>query len=112
MNTIPLTSPEVFCVCYTIMGEKTEMHEKLALKGTTTIGITCRDGVILASDTRVTMGFFVAHKKGKKIYQIDDHMAMTISGIIGMYIVTISPFLTPMSFRAFANLDVKSRSWE
>ncbi|MCW3977831.1 MAG: archaeal proteasome endopeptidase complex subunit beta [Candidatus Bathyarchaeota archaeon] len=58
------------------------MNEKLALKGTTTIGIICRDGVILASDTRVTMGFFVAHKQGKKIYQIDDHMAMTISGVV------------------------------
>ncbi len=58
------------------------MHEKLALKGTTTIGIICKDGVILASDTRVTMGFFVAHKQGKKIYQIDDHMAMTISGVV------------------------------
>lgn len=58
------------------------MNEQLALKGTTTIGIICRDGVILASDTRVTMGFFVAHKQGKKIYQIDDHMAMTISGVV------------------------------
>lgn len=53
---------------------------QLVLKGTTTIGIVCRDGVILASDTRVTMGYFIAHHKGKKIYQIDDHLAMTIAG--------------------------------
>jgi len=53
---------------------------ELVLKGTTTIGIVCKDGVILASDTRVTMGFFVAHHKGKKVYKIDNHMAMTISG--------------------------------
>jgi len=52
----------------------------LTLKGTTTVGVVCKDGVILASDTRVTMGFFVAHHKGKKVYKIDDHMAMTISG--------------------------------
>ncbi|MHA1711933.1 MAG: archaeal proteasome endopeptidase complex subunit beta [Candidatus Freyarchaeota archaeon] len=55
---------------------------KLALKGTTTIGVVCKDGVILASDTRVTMGHFVAHKKGKKVYKIDDHLAMTISGTV------------------------------
>jgi proteasome beta subunit len=55
---------------------------QLALKGTTTVGVVCRDGVILASDTRVTMGFFVAHHKGKKVYKIDDHMAMTISGVV------------------------------
>ena len=59
-----------------------ETIDKLALKGTTTIGVVCKDGVILSSDTRVTMGFFVAHKKGKKIYQIDDHLAMTISGSV------------------------------
>ena len=54
--------------------------DRLVLKGTTTIGIVCKDGVILASDTRVTMGFYVAHKHGKKIYKIDDHLAMTIAG--------------------------------
>jgi len=57
-----------------------EIPNQLALKGTTTVGVVCKDGVILASDTRVTMGFFVAHRKGKKVYKIDDHLAMTISG--------------------------------
>jgi len=57
-----------------------EIPNELILKGTTTVGVICRDGVILASDTRVTMGFFVAHHKGKKVYKIDDHLAMTISG--------------------------------
>jgi proteasome beta subunit len=54
--------------------------DKFALKGTTTIGVVCKDGVILASDTRVSMGFFVAHKHGKKVYKIDDHLAMTVAG--------------------------------
>jgi len=61
------------------------MHEipnQLTLKGTTTVGVVCKDGVILASDTRVTMGYFIAHHKGKKIEKIDDHMAMTISGVV------------------------------
>jgi proteasome beta subunit len=57
-----------------------EIPNELILKGTTTVGVICRDGVILASDTRVTMGFFVAHHKGKKVYKIDEHMGMTISG--------------------------------
>jgi len=56
--------------------------DRLALKGTTTIGVVCRDGVILASDTRVTMGFYVAHKHGKKVYRIDDHIGMTIAGTV------------------------------
>jgi proteasome beta subunit len=59
-----------------------ETFDHSTLKGTTTIGVVCKDGVILASDTRVTMGTFVAHKKGKKVYKIDDHLAMTISGSV------------------------------
>jgi proteasome beta subunit len=56
--------------------------DKLTLKGTTTIGVVCKEGVILASDTRVSMGYFVAHKHGKKVYKIDDHIAMTIAGTV------------------------------
>ncbi len=56
--------------------------DELALKGTTTIGVVCTDGVILASDTRAVLGTFVAHKRAKKVYRIDDHLAMTISGVV------------------------------
>ena len=56
--------------------------DKLVLKGTTTAGVVCKDGVILASDTRVTMGFYVAHKHGKKVYKIDNHLGMTIAGTV------------------------------
>lgn len=59
-----------------------ETRNRLTLKGTTTVSAVCSDGVILSSDTRVTMGTFIAHKKGKKIYKIDDHIAMTISGSV------------------------------
>ncbi len=54
----------------------------LVLRGTTTIGIVCKDGVVLGTDTRVTMGLFVAHKRGKKIYPIDNHLGMTIAGVV------------------------------
>lgn len=59
-----------------------DLEKRLVMKGTTTIGVVCKDGVILASDTRVTMGFYVAHKHGKKIYKIDDHIGMTIAGSV------------------------------
>lgn len=48
--------------------------------GTTTVGLVCSDGVILATDTRVTAGGFIAHKRGKKLLQVDDSIAVTISG--------------------------------
>lgn len=56
---------------------------KYVLKGTTTVGVVCRDGVIFATDTRATMGYFVAHKRAKKVLKIDDHLAMTIAGAVG-----------------------------
>jgi len=64
------------------MSTNNDVVNSLTLKGTTTIGLVCKDGVILASDTRVTMGFYVAHKHGKKVYQIDHHLGMTIAGSV------------------------------
>lgn len=60
----------------------TDPASQLIKKGTTTIGVVCKDGVILASDTRVTMGHYVAHKHGKKVYKIDEHIGMTIAGTV------------------------------
>lgn len=55
----------------------------MVYRGTTTVGVTCTDGVVFATDTRVVSGFlFIAHKKGKKIYQIDNHLGMTIAGAV------------------------------
>ena len=51
-------------------------------KGTTTVGVVCKDGIVLATDTRVTMGYFIAHKRGKKMHKIDDHLAMTMAGVV------------------------------
>jgi len=64
------------------MANNSDMIDQLTLKGTTTVGVVCEDGVILGSDSRVTMGFYVAHKQGKKVYQIDEHLAMTIAGSV------------------------------
>jgi len=50
------------------------------LKGTTTVGVVCKDGVILGTDTRATMGNYVASKHAKKVYQISHNLAMTIAG--------------------------------
>ncbi|NOQ48652.1 MAG: archaeal proteasome endopeptidase complex subunit beta [Methanococcoides sp.] len=53
------------------------------LKGTTTVGIVCTDGVVLATEQRATMGHFIASKTAKKIYQIDDLVGITTAGSVG-----------------------------
>jgi proteasome beta subunit len=55
---------------------------KYVLTGTTTMGVVCRDGIVMGTDTRATLGTFVAHKKAKKVYPIDEHVAMTIAGAV------------------------------
>jgi len=52
-------------------------------KGTTTVGLICRDGVVLASEKRATMGSFIASKAARKIYQVDNRMGLTTAGIVG-----------------------------
>ena len=54
----------------------------LVYHGTTTVGLVCMDGIVFSTDTRVTMQRFIAHKKGKKVYKIDDHLGMTIAGVV------------------------------
>jgi proteasome beta subunit len=57
--------------------------ESQYLKGTTTIGIIFRDGVVLATEKRATMGNLVASRKAKKVYQIGDRIGMTTAGGVG-----------------------------
>jgi proteasome beta subunit len=57
-----------------------KIPEQARYHGTTTVGIVCSDGVVLATDTRVTAGGYIAHKRGKKLLQADRHLAVTISG--------------------------------
>ena len=52
-------------------------------KGTTTIGLTCKDGVVIATEHRATMGTLIAHKKTKKLFKIDDSIGLTVAGLVG-----------------------------
>ena len=58
------------------------MAEKNTFEGTTTVGITCTDGVVFASERRASMGNLVAHKVAEKIFKIDNHIAATIAGSV------------------------------
>ncbi len=59
-----------------------ETEQKLKT-GTTTVGMVCKDCVVLGSESKSTLGWLVSGKEVQKIYQIDDKMALTISGGVG-----------------------------
>ncbi|MFQ6106042.1 MAG: archaeal proteasome endopeptidase complex subunit beta [Thermoplasmata archaeon] len=52
-------------------------------KGTTTLGLVCKEGVVLAAERRATMGTLIAHKATKKIYRLDDNLGLTTAGLVG-----------------------------
>ena len=59
------------------------MTEELKKTGTTILGMVCKDGVVIVTERRATMGTLIAHKATKKLYQIDDHLAMATAGLVG-----------------------------
>src|SRR3990167_1783165 len=61
-----------------------EMHQEQKLKtGTTTVGMVCKDCIVLGAESKSTMGWLIAGKEVQKIHQIDDKVALTISGGVG-----------------------------
>ncbi len=58
------------------------VEEVFRKTGTTTVGLRFRDFVVLAADRRATAGYYVAHKRTRKIIKIADYMAMTTAGLV------------------------------
>jgi proteasome beta subunit len=81
----------------------------------TTVGIRARDGVVLAAEKRVSYGFYLMSKSGKKVYPITNRIGIASSGILAD-IQTIAKVIranianleietkTPVSVRAAAKL--------
>ncbi|MBV0901138.1 archaeal proteasome endopeptidase complex subunit beta [Haloarcula salina] len=58
--------------------------EKVNKTGTTTIGITTTDGVVIATDMRASLGGrFVSNKNVQKVEQIHPTAALTLVGSVG-----------------------------
>ncbi|WP_254544400.1 archaeal proteasome endopeptidase complex subunit beta [Halomarina pelagica] len=77
---VPIYEPEV--------GQLPDVSEKDLEKvnqtGTTTIGITTTDGVVIATDMRASLGGrFVSNKNVQKVEQIHPTAALTLVGSVG-----------------------------
>ncbi|MEC8875436.1 MAG: archaeal proteasome endopeptidase complex subunit beta [Candidatus Thermoplasmatota archaeon] len=59
------------------------MTEKDLKKGTTTLGLVCKDGIVMATEMRATMGNLIGHKTTQKLFKISDNMALTVAGLVG-----------------------------
>jgi proteasome beta subunit len=59
------------------------MTDQKQLKtGTTTLGIVCKEGIVMAADMKMTAGYFIAGKDFDKIVPINDRIALTVAGYV------------------------------
>ena len=58
------------------------VNDSITKTGTTTVGLVCKDGIILAADKRATAGYLIANKKFDKIISISENMAVTVAGTV------------------------------
>jgi len=64
-------------------GAISAIDEERLLKGTTTIGMVCKDGVVLATERRATAGNLISNKQTQKLFKIDQNIGITIAGLVG-----------------------------
>ena len=58
-----------------------EYAKKTVKQGSTAIGVTCKDGVVLVTDKRIGDSLIIAESVDK-IFEVDEHIIATASGII------------------------------
>jgi proteasome beta subunit len=60
-----------------------EAQSHFYMPGATTLGLVYSDGVILASEKRVTYGSMIMSKTGKKVFRIADQVGAACAGLVG-----------------------------
>ncbi len=66
-----------------MQGAPGAVEEDRLMKGTTTIGMVTKDGVVLATERRVTAGSMISNKTAQKLFKIDQNIGITIAGLVG-----------------------------
>jgi proteasome beta subunit len=81
------------------------------MPGATTVGVVCKDGVILASERRVSYGYFVMSKTGKKVFKLSEKIGAACAGIVAdMQILTreVSAYLSLYSYEREQSVMVRT----
>jgi len=81
------------------------------MPGATTVGIVCKDGVVLAAERRVSYGYFVMSKTGKKVFKIAEKIGAACAGIVAdMQILTreVGAYLNLYTFEREQSVTVRT----
>jgi proteasome beta subunit len=64
------------------MEKQAQQNGYMWVPGATTIGLTFKDGVLLASEKRISYGYLVVSKTGKKVFKITEHIGAACAGLV------------------------------
>ncbi len=81
------------------------------LPGATTVGVVCANGVILASEKRVSYGSMVVSRGGKKVFRIADKIGAACAGLVSdmqMLVREVEAYANLFRFEAKRPLSVRS----
>jgi proteasome beta subunit len=81
------------------------------IPGATTVGVVCTDGVILASEKRVSYGYMIVSKGGKKVFKITDAIGAACAGLVSdmqILIREMQAYVNLFTLDVGRNISVKS----
>ncbi len=81
------------------------------MPGATTLGLVCSTGVLLAAEKRVTYGYFVTSKAGKKVFKITDHIGAGCAGLVSdmqILVRDVEAYANLFKFDTHRKISVKS----
>ena len=85
--------------------------QNFLLPGATTIGIQCSDGIILASEKRLTWGRGIQSKSVKKVFKVADNIGIAFAGLVSDFQVlkdTIGVYINLYNHEQKKGISVKS----
>ncbi len=65
------------------------MAQQIIVPGATSVGIKCKDGVVLGSDRRVTFGYTVINKSTQKVFKINEYIGLACYGLVGDFQILV-----------------------
>jgi proteasome beta subunit len=83
--------------------EKQAQDGYMFIPGATTVGVIFKEGVILASEKRVSYGYLIVSKTGKKVFKLTDHIGAACAGLVSDMQVLIREV---QAYGNLFNLDV------
>ncbi|MEE8632799.1 MAG: proteasome subunit beta [Candidatus Bathyarchaeia archaeon] len=93
------------------MNELGQKYPYYLMPGATTLGIVGSKGVLLAAEKRVTYGYFVTSKAGKKVFKITDHIGAGCAGLVSdmqVLIRDVEAYANLFRFETHRRISVRS----